>query len=112
MNLKVADFGFAVNKNVAKLKKFRGTKSYMAPEIQKGERYDGKSADIFSMGVVIFILVVGYMPFSEATENDKYFYMLQNGKKDEDGIVNEYWSQYRCPHLSLKFKQLIQQILN
>ena len=76
----------------------------MAPEIQKGERYDGKSADIFSMGVVIFILVVGYLPFSEATETDKYFYMLQNGEKDRDGIVKEYWCQFRCPDLSLEFK--------
>lgn len=63
------------------------------------------------MGVVIFILVVGYLPFSEATESDKYFQLLQNGEKDEDGIVNVYWNQYRCPNLSLDFKQLIQQIL-
>lgn len=48
----------------------------MAPEIYKGEAYDGKSADIFSMGVVIFILVVGYLPFSKATDNDKYFQLL------------------------------------
>ena len=33
MNLKLADFGFAVKKNVKSLKKFRGTKSYMAPGI-------------------------------------------------------------------------------
>lgn len=39
------------------------------------------------MGVVIFILVVGYIPFSEATEDDKYFELLQNGDKDQDGLV-------------------------
>ena len=63
------------------------------------------------MGVVIFILVVGYLPFTEATENDKYFQLLQNGERDENGIVDVYWRQYRCPNLSLDFKLLIQQIL-
>lgn len=37
MNIKLADFGQAVNKNVKKLTQFRGSKSYMAPEIWRGE---------------------------------------------------------------------------
>ena len=48
----------------------------MAPEIWRGEQYDGTKADIFSMGVVIFILVIGYLPFSEATDDDQYFKLL------------------------------------
>jgi len=40
--LKVADFGFATYKNISKLKTYRGTKTYMAPEIKEGKRYDGR----------------------------------------------------------------------
>ena len=59
------------------------------------------------MGVVIFILVVGYLPFSEAKDDDKYFQLLQNGAKNEEGIVEAYWKQFRCPNLSLEFKILM-----
>ena len=42
MNLKLADFGFATNKNIDRLTTFRGTQSYMAPEIRESKEYDGR----------------------------------------------------------------------
>ena len=42
MNLKLADFGFATNKDIENLDLFRGTQSYMAPEIRNGDTYNGK----------------------------------------------------------------------
>jgi len=57
LNLKVADFGFATYKKVNRLKSFRGTKTYMAPEIKEHKIYDGMKADIFSIGVILFIVV-------------------------------------------------------
>lgn len=42
LNLKVADFGFATYKSIEKLKSYRGTKTYMAPEIKEGKKYDGR----------------------------------------------------------------------
>ena len=63
------------------------------------------------MGVVIFILVVGYLPFSEATEEDSYFQLLQNGQKDQNGLVTKYWNQFRCQFISDDFKRLMQLIL-
>jgi len=74
MNLKYVDFGFAANKNIDCLDKYRGTMSYMAPEIRKKYNYDGRSSDIFSMAVVIFTLVVGYFPFRTAESKDTYFH--------------------------------------
>ena len=41
MNLKVADFGFSTFTDVHNLKSYRGTKTYMAPEIKVGKKYDG-----------------------------------------------------------------------
>jgi len=57
LNLKVADFGFATYKKVHKLKSYRGTMTYMAPEIKEGKVYDGKQIDMFSTGVILFIIV-------------------------------------------------------
>ena len=42
LTLKVADFGFATYKKINKLKSYRGTKTYMAPEIKEGKVYDGR----------------------------------------------------------------------
>jgi len=57
MNLKVADFGFATYKKINKLQSYRGTMTYMAPEIKEGKVYDGKQIDMFSIGVILFIMV-------------------------------------------------------
>ena len=57
MNLKVADFGFATYKKINKLQSYRGTMTYMAPEIKEGKTYDGKQIDMFSCGVILFIII-------------------------------------------------------
>ena len=57
LNIKVADFGFAAYQNIKALNSYRGTKTYMAPEIREGKTYNGKKVDTFSIGVVIFIIV-------------------------------------------------------
>ena len=75
MNLKVADFGFATYKKINKLQSYRGTMTYMAPEIKEGKTYDGKQIDMFSCGVILFIIVQGIFPFKEA-KKDEFFYNL------------------------------------
>ena len=75
MNLKVADFGFATYKKINKLQSYRGTMTYMAPEIKEGKVYDGKQIDMFSIGVILFIIIQGIFPFKEA-KKDEYFYNL------------------------------------
>jgi len=57
MNIKVADFVFSTYKSINKLKSYRGTMTYMAPEIKQGKQYDGRQADVFSAGVILFIIV-------------------------------------------------------
>ena len=68
MNLKIADFGFATDTNIRRLALFRGTRSYMAPEIWDTVFYDGRQADVFSSAVIIFIIVCGKRPFNKATK--------------------------------------------
>lgn len=75
LNLKLADFGFAANQRIHKLNSYRGTFTYMAPEIKEYRPYDGRAADIFSLGVILFIVVIGFFPFKEA-RRDEYYYNL------------------------------------
>ena len=101
LNLKVADFGFATFKKINKLTSYRGTMTYMAPEIKEGKQYDGRQIDIFSMGVILFIIVQGIFPFKEA-KTDEYFYNLIHTKK-----LDQYWKKVGGQTLSDDFKNLI-----
>lgn len=75
LNLKIVDFGFATNKSISRLKSYRGTMTYMAPEIKEGKTYNGTQIDLFSVGVILFIIVQGIFPFKEARK-EEYFYNL------------------------------------
>jgi serine/threonine protein kinase len=110
MNLRLLDFGYAANKSIDCLSSYRGTQSYMAPEIRLGKMYDGKEIDIFSMGVVIFTLVVGSFPFGKAHLEDHFYSCFLNSQADSDGVKTEYWRVLDSADLSLEFKDLMQKI--
>ncbi|ETV67169.1 CAMK protein kinase [Aphanomyces astaci] len=63
-SIKLADFGFAKQQSIDGLTTACGTPGYVAPEIIKGEPY-GKSVDIWSVGVITYILLCGYPPFHD-----------------------------------------------
>ncbi|KAG5176021.1 kinase-like domain-containing protein [Tribonema minus] len=64
--LKIADFGFARHLEVASMAEtLCGSPLYMAPEILEGRRYDAK-ADLWSVGAILFEMVVGHPPFGGA----------------------------------------------
>lgn len=77
--IKVIDFGISCplsgNKNNGFCERGEkvGTLGYMAPEIILECKYQPIMADLFSLGVIIFILVTGHLPFEEATINDNYY---------------------------------------
>ena len=101
VNLKVADFGFATYKKINKLSSYRGTMTYMAPEIKEGKTYDGKQIDMFSTGVILFIIVQGIFPFKEAKKDEYFYNLIINGKLDQ------YWDKVGGKTLSSEFKDLI-----
>ena len=55
----------------------------MAPEIKEQKIYDGRQADLFSLGVVIFLIVKGSFPFKEALPTEPYYSLLANGRSNE-----------------------------
>jgi serine/threonine protein kinase len=90
-NLKLCDFGM-VESIDADLTKRQGTEMYMAPEIidkRHNETYKGVPADIFAMGVLLWILAFAQPPFSQASSRDRNFSTLQ--RKPE-----AFWRLHPC----------------
>jgi serine/threonine protein kinase len=85
--LKIADFGLAfllngesesATWNMAQNK--CGTALYAAPEIWKGAEYNPFSADIWSVGIVLFCMLCGYPPFKRASDSCPLFRKFLDGK--------------------------------
>ena len=101
LDLKVADFGFACYKGIDHLKSYRGTMTYMAPEIKENKEYKGTEVDMFSIGVIIFIIVQGIFPFKEARKEEYFYNLLLQGSHDT------YFQKVNGTGLSEDFKDLI-----
>lgn len=82
---KLCDFGLA--RVFVPGVKFRGNVharpgklSYMSPEVYSGADFDGSAADVWSLGIVLFIIVFGFPPFEVASRSDvRYDFMLKRG---------------------------------
>ncbi|KAI5640077.1 protein kinase domain-containing protein [Phthorimaea operculella] len=94
MNIKLADFGFS-NEYTAgsELATWCGSPPYAAPELFEGRRYDGPKADIWSLGVVLYVLVCGALPFDGSTLHELRNVVL-SGK-----FRIPYFMSQECEHL-------------
>ncbi|XP_040597042.1 sperm motility kinase-like [Mesocricetus auratus] len=67
-NVKLCDFGMAIQlEEGQKLKNVCGSLFYMAPEILARKPYDGLAVDMWSLGVVLYVLVTGKFPYAATT---------------------------------------------
>jgi len=100
--VKIADFGFAKRVFIPNsLTTQCGTPGYVAPEILEGVPYDTK-ADMWSIGVILYILLGGYPPFIEKNQKD----LFKKIRKGEYEFHEEYWGS-----VSKEAKNLISSLL-
>lgn len=98
-NLKVSDFGLSSLSQNGFLHTTCGTPNYVAPEVLSDGGYDGSAADVWSCGVILYVLMAGYLPFEENDLPTLY-----------DKITAAHFS---CPDwFSQGAKSLIQRILD
>uniref|UniRef100_A0A6N2LZ08 non-specific serine/threonine protein kinase n=1 Tax=Salix viminalis TaxID=40686 RepID=A0A6N2LZ08_SALVM len=102
-SLKVSDFGLsAVTDQIRTdglLHTLCGTPAYVAPEILAKKGYDGAKVSVWSMGVVLFVLTAGFLPFNDPNLMDMY-------KKIYKG-------EFRCPKwMSTDLKRFLSRLLD
>ncbi len=101
-DVKIADFGFAKRiKDLSPKETACGTPGYVAPEILRGDRY-GAEVDIWSMGVICYVLLAGYPPFYDEDQK-RLFKKIKEGRYH---FHEDYWS-----NTSKEAINMIQQML-
>ena len=88
MSVRLCDFGYAVqlSSSFGNIKSMTGSLNYMAPEVIR-RSVQGTELDVWSAGVVIFILITGHMPFVGSNRRDVIGQVLT---KDVDFLLAEY----------------------
>ncbi|KAJ1292420.1 hypothetical protein BS78_02G390100 [Paspalum vaginatum] len=102
-NLKVSDFGLSAlaecRRQDGLLHTTCGTPAYVAPEVINRKGYDGAKADIWSCGVILFVLLAGYLPFHDKNLMNMY---KKIGK-----------AEFKCPDwFSTDVRRLLTRILD
>lgn len=102
-NLKVSDFGLSAMAECKHqdglLHTTCGTPTYVAPEVINKKGYDGAKADIWSCGVVLFVLLAGYLPFHDSNLIEMYRKISK--------------AEFKCPKwFSPDVRRLLQKILD
>ena len=111
-NPKINDFGFSQefdgkNGNFL-VHKGSGTPIYSSPDVRLAftKGYDGIKNDIFSLGILLFVITVGDFPFKSATySDDKYKFIIK-------GRYKYFWDNFDHLNLSDKFKDLINKLIS
>ena len=99
-NIKLTDFGIA-SPPKGKETDIQGTPSYLAPEIIRGDVFDGR-VDIYAMGVMAFRMLTGELPFSAVTLTE----MLKKQVEQKPPDI-----RIACPDIDSKFAGFIDSAL-
>ncbi|TQD70973.1 hypothetical protein C1H46_043496 [Malus baccata] len=109
-NLKISDFGLSAlpEQGVSLLRTTCGTPNYVAPEVLSHKGYDGAVADVWSCGVILYVLLAGYLPFDELDLTTLYTQL----PPQYDNIEGIEKADFTCPFwFPVGAKSLIHRIL-
>ncbi|XP_047312097.1 CBL-interacting serine/threonine-protein kinase 11-like [Impatiens glandulifera] len=101
--LKVSDFGLSAATDQIRqdgmLHTICGTPSYVAPDILVKKGYDGAKVDIWSCGIILYVLTAGYLPFNDPNLMEMYRKI--------------YKGEYQCPKwMSSDLKRFLSRLLD
>ena len=107
---KLIDFGFSTKlkeKNNNIIFSTEGSDIYSSPELRKANinGYDGIKSDIFSLGVLLFVITIGKFPFYSSSYSDKKYRLIMKQK------FEKYWAIFEKYNLSNEFKDLINHLI-
>lgn len=102
-DLKVSDFGLSAlwesRRQDGLLHTTCGTPAYVAPEVINKKGYDGAKADIWSCGVILYVLMAGYLPFHDSNLMEMYKRIIK--------------SDFKCPQwFPQEVRKLLSKILD
>ena len=89
--LKIIDFGLSnFYDGQKRLETPCGSPCYASPEMVKGKKYDGFNIDIWAIGVILFAMLCGYLPFEDdENDNDILFSQIIKNKIDYPSFLSE-----------------------
>ena len=92
-NPKIGDFGLSTElkgKDGSELlNDYVGSKKYCPPEIYNKKPYNGDKADVFSLGVVLFVITFGHFGFNYPFSSDEYYKCIYNKN------FGDYWKKIK-----------------
>ena len=108
-SIKLIDFGFSqiLEKEDNLIYNNKGSEVYSSPEVQNKNvnGYDGLKSDIFSLGVLLFVITVRYFPFDKSNYLDRKYRLIMSRN------YNEFWCYFQQFNLSPEFKDLINHLI-
>lgn len=111
-SLRLCDFGTALRSHVDSLVKgTAGTVQYFSPEMLEESNYNGFQADVFGLGVVLFTMVSGILPFAAAKPSDAIYGLIVEGKYVDFWKIHEGLKGQSQHFYSADFRDLIQGML-
>ncbi len=87
-NIKILDFGLGNYYNMRALTEVVGTPYYVAPEVLQGEY--SKECDMWSFGVILFLLITGHTPFNGSNPQE----LLENVLEASFTMEDEEWRDF------------------